>query len=123
LRYLAVRPRALFYTFFNQNYWMDPSKPVFVYNPVLKWLTVAMMLTVLAGFWTARAYTPRKVLPALLILSYAILYSFFHSDIDNRFRLPLEPFLLMYAATALAALLGAIFWSGRFAAAAEKKSL
>ena len=116
-RFLVLRFRALFYTFFNQNYWMDPSKPVFIYNPVLKWLTVAMMLTVLAGLWTARPYTPQKALPLLFIAAYALLYAAFHSDIDNRFRLPTDPFLLMFAATVPVA-----FWRAVAARPAPEKA-
>jgi len=101
-RFVLLRFRALFYTFFNQNYWMDnPPGPI---NPALKWLTVAMMVTAIAGLWTARPLTAPKALLLALIGSYALLYSLFHADVDNRFRLPLDPYLLMFAATVPVAL-------------------
>jgi len=103
-RFVILRFRSLFYTFFNQNYWMDPAKPVFIYNPLLKWLTVAMMACFLAGLFAAWPYNAGKWLPLLLVAGYAMLYALFHSDIDNRFRLPLDPYLLMFAATAPVAL-------------------
>ena len=31
-----------------------------------------------------------------IIVVQTVFYAFYHADIDNRFRMPLEPFLLMY---------------------------
>jgi len=112
-RFVMLRFKALFYTFFNQNYWMDnPPGPV---NPALKWLTVAMMITVIAGFVLARPMTPGKWLLCGLIGSYGLLYALFHGDIDNRFRLPLDPYLLMFAATVPIA-----FWNASWGKKAAK---
>jgi len=95
-RFLILRARALFYIFFNQDYWMDPA--VFPYNPVLKWLTVAMMAAALAGMVVSWRRWPDSRLLVGVIAFYGLACSLFHADISNRFRLPLEPFLLMFAA-------------------------
>jgi len=98
-----LRCKALFYTFFNLNYWMDPA--LFPYNPTLKWLTVAMMAAAIAGFVVSLRYWPRGAIILCLIAVYALLYAAFHADVDNRFRLPLDPFLMMYIACLAAAVI------------------
>jgi len=95
-RFLVVRLKALFFTFFNQDYWMDPE--LFGYNPFLKWLTVAMMALAIPGAVVSWLKWPASRLLVGIVACYAVVYSLFHADVSNRFRLPLEPFLLMFAA-------------------------
>ncbi len=79
----------------------DYEFAIFPYNPVLKWITVGLVTGCLAGLLFSRPWwRGHSLLVAILVVQTAF-YSLYHADIDNRFRLPLEPFLLMYGSALL----------------------
>ena len=120
-RFVDLRVRTVFYAYYNQNYWMvaprfaydhrlhlaavyghrqglRPGPDVFPHNPVLKWATVVLVTWCLVGVFAAWPWWRGHSLLLATIVVQTLVYSFYHADVDNRFRMPFEPFLLMYGA-------------------------
>ena len=57
-----------------------------------------MVLSAFAGMGIAFSRYPRSRILVLLCLSYALLYTVTHADIADRYRLVLDPWLLVFAA-------------------------
>jgi len=126
LKFLRLRCRAFLYFLTEQSYWMKPvrrpeiphpegkyvpsaaadvaaplavddEKNVFRYNPRLKFLTVCMVLAAFAGVFLSVKYWSKATPVILLMFSYTATYTLVHGDIGHRYRLPIEPFLLVFA--------------------------
>ncbi|MDP8236597.1 MAG: glycosyltransferase family 39 protein [Candidatus Erginobacter occultus] len=61
-----------------------------------------MLLLALAGFWLARCSWKGALLPGMAILNFTLVHMVFLSE--GRYRLPLIPFLLAFAALSLSSL-------------------
>ncbi len=102
-RWFELRVKSFGYFWTEQNFWLPDSfyeanpgqaRP----NPALMTLTFALLAATLLGLLLTRNRW-RELMPIyLLLLTYAIVYTFTHADITNRYRLPLEPWMLVIVA-------------------------
>lgn len=100
--WVELRTKAFGYFWTEENYWLKDAfyetnpgqaRP----NPALMLLTFAFLAaTALGIFLTLGRW--RELMPIyLLLLTYTTIYTLTHADITNRYRLPLEPWMLVIA--------------------------
>jgi hypothetical protein len=91
-RYGALRLKSFFYFWFTHYQWADfPDIPQ---NRISKWATVFMIILAFIGMGIS-GYPQSRIL-LLFFTSYTLLYTITHADIADRYRLVLDPYLLMF---------------------------
>jgi 4-amino-4-deoxy-L-arabinose transferase-like glycosyltransferase len=92
---LALRPFCFLYFWLDHNYWIDP--PPYSVSRLVRWSNFALVGLTAAGVllhWR-RPGVARLLL--LILISISLFYTVFHADIGNRFRMQIEPIMLIYA--------------------------
>jgi hypothetical protein len=91
---LKLRPYCFLCFWLDHNYWLEPM-PFPVSNRIryANYLLVALTAVALLVSWRRRGLA-RLLLTIMLSISF--FYAIFHADIGNRFRMQIEPIMLMF---------------------------
>jgi hypothetical protein len=95
-RALWLRVRSFAYYWLDHNYWLDP--PRFPVSWRIKGANIALVgLFILAAVVNCRRRgTPRLLLAA--IAASCLTYTMIHADVGNRYRMQVEPLMLIFVA-------------------------
>ena len=103
---LMLRPKCFLYFWLDHNYWIDPM-PI----PVSSKIRIANYILVGLTFFSMLVYWRSQGIPRLLLIVMvctAIFYTVFHADAGNRFRMQIEPIMLIFIAQLAARFLSLI---------------
>jgi len=103
LQFIKLRFKALFYFWFGEAWW----RKVFLTPKfeIYKILTIFMLgISVIGISLSWRKYLRETLLLVFLFTAFSLLHSFTHGDIGFRYRLPLDPFLLIFSSVAFVSL-------------------
>jgi 4-amino-4-deoxy-L-arabinose transferase-like glycosyltransferase len=103
-RFLVLRIKALFYFFCSQSYWLEDDHTL---NRVLaKTLVLVQAVLAAAGCALAlRRHLPYAGILAGCLAAFTSVYVLTHADIGDRYRLPIDPLLILFSVYALS-----VFW-------------
>jgi hypothetical protein len=91
---LSLRPFCFLYFWLDHNYWIDP--PPYRVSRLIRFANYALVgLTALSLIVNWRRPGPARLLLWVLIV-VSLFYTVFHADIGNRFRMQIEPLMLIY---------------------------
>jgi 4-amino-4-deoxy-L-arabinose transferase-like glycosyltransferase len=100
-RFLVLRAKSLFYFWFTSRPWLGHVEQVDYVNVAYAiLLAVTSFLGYLAAF---RVHRQACVIWGAVFLGFMLVYTLTHADTIDRYRLPLDPYLLGFSAYFLAA--------------------
>jgi hypothetical protein len=107
---LVLRAKSFFYFLCTQSYWLESDHS---WSRLAAKITVLLQgaLALIGAALFVRTKQPDAVLLVASAAAFAAVYTLTHGDIGDRYRLPIDPLLILFAVDSLAT-----FWPRRRAA-------